>query len=118
MTHSSWPFPWSGEYISLSLSLSLSQVTAAANPWAYDAMLDVDEVALTLTLTLILTLTLTPTPTPTLTLTQVTGLCTGAGSRQRSTECPNPLAGCMGGDGPFPCCVFDPNTTSWFASKP
>lgn len=68
---------------------TVEQVTAAANPWAFDAMLDVDE---------------------------VTGLCTSAGSGQRPTECPNPLTGCMGADGPFPCCVFDPNTTSWFAS--
>ena len=68
---------------------TVEQVTAAANPWAFDAMLDVDE---------------------------VTGLCTRAGSGQRPTECPNPLTGCMGADGPFPCCVFDPNTTSWFAS--
>ena len=42
---------------------------------AFDAMLDVDE---------------------------VTGLCTRAGSGQRPTECPNPLTGCMGADGPFP----------------
>ena len=69
---------------------TVEQVTAAANPWAFDAMLDVDE---------------------------VTGLCTSAGSAQRPTECPNPLTGCkMGADRPFPCCVFDPNTTSWFAS--
>ena len=62
---------------------------AAANPWAFDAMLEVDE---------------------------VTGLCTGVGSGQRPAECPTPLAGCMGAEAPFPCCVFDPNATSWFAS--
>ena len=103
----------------------------AANPWAFDAMLEVDE---------------------------VTGLCTGAGSGQRPAECPTPLPGCMGADPSaaaaaaaaaaatgadadalaaaaaaaaatagaafataapkkaFPCCVFDPNATSWFAS--
>ena len=70
-------------------SRSLAQVLTAANPWAFDAMLEVDE---------------------------VTGLCTGAGSGQRPAECPTPLPGCMGAEAPFPCCVFDPNATSWFAS--
>ena len=64
---------------------TIEQVTAASNPWAFDAMLDVDE---------------------------ATGLCTT--HLRQPSACPDPLAGCMGGDESIPCCVFDPNSTSWF----